>query len=242
MRVRQHVLAGFGAGAEQDVHGGVAAVIEDHVGDAAIGPLEDLVGIVPVFLERLALDGEDRNAGGSDGGSGMVLGREDVAGGPADFGAERNQRLDQHGRLDGHVQRAGDARALQRLLRAEFFAAGHQARHFGFGDRRFPCGQNRQADIGDHIVLFSAHGSISEAECRARIAFWRVGHAHRETHSASSGIVPPFSRLREGNNDIKKSLYVYVISSGPDQISSPNLSASAASSASSASWPGGRWR
>jgi hypothetical protein len=29
---------------------------------------------------------------------------------------ERLQRLDQHGGLDRHVQRAGDARALQRLL------------------------------------------------------------------------------------------------------------------------------
>ena len=52
LRVGQHVLAGFGAGADQDVHGGVAAIVEDHVGEAAIGPLEDLVGVVPVFLER----------------------------------------------------------------------------------------------------------------------------------------------------------------------------------------------
>jgi hypothetical protein len=45
----------------------------------------------------------------------VVLGREDVAGGPADLGTERDQGLDQHGGLDRHVQRAGDPGALQRL-------------------------------------------------------------------------------------------------------------------------------
>ena len=55
---------------------------------------------------------------GGDGGGGVVLRREDVARCPAHVGAERLQRLDQHRGLDRHVQRAGDARALQRLLRA----------------------------------------------------------------------------------------------------------------------------
>jgi hypothetical protein len=40
---------------------------------------------------------------------GVVLGREDVARGPADLGAQVLQGLDQHRRLDGHVQRARDA-------------------------------------------------------------------------------------------------------------------------------------
>jgi hypothetical protein len=53
------------------------------------------------------------------------------------FGAQGLQRLDQHGRLDGHVQRAGDARALQRLALGELFADGHQAGHLGFGDADF---------------------------------------------------------------------------------------------------------
>ena len=50
-----------------------------------------------------------------DRGGGVVLGGEDVAGGPADLGAERDQRLDEHGGLDRHVQRAGDAGAGERL-------------------------------------------------------------------------------------------------------------------------------
>ena len=48
-----------------------------------------------------------RRADGDRGG-GVVLGREDVAGGPAHLGAERDQGLDEDGGLHGHVQRAGD--------------------------------------------------------------------------------------------------------------------------------------
>ena len=96
-------------------------------------PVHHAVGKVPVFFERLALVGKDRNAGGGDGGGGVVLGREDVAASPAHFGAERDQRLDQHGGLDGHVQRAGNARALERLARGVFLADGHQAGHLDLG-------------------------------------------------------------------------------------------------------------
>jgi hypothetical protein len=59
----------------------------------------------------------------------VVLGAEDVARGPAHLGAERLQGFDQHGGLDGHVQAAGDARALQRLAGAELLAERHEARH-----------------------------------------------------------------------------------------------------------------
>ena len=39
-----------------------AAVVEDHVGIAAVAPLEDLVDVVPVLVERLALHCEHRDA------------------------------------------------------------------------------------------------------------------------------------------------------------------------------------
>ena len=63
----------------------------------------------------LALVGEDGRAAGGDRRGSVVLGREDVAGGPAHLGAEGDQRLDQDGGLDRHVQRTGDAGAPQRL-------------------------------------------------------------------------------------------------------------------------------
>jgi len=48
--------------------------------------------------------GEDRNPGRGDGRGGMILRREDVARAPAHVGAQLDERLDEHGGLDGHVQ------------------------------------------------------------------------------------------------------------------------------------------
>jgi hypothetical protein len=64
----------------------------------------------------------------------MILGREDVAARPAHLSAEVDQRLDQHRRLDGHVQRAGDPRPAQRLCLRELRPHGHQARHLMLGE------------------------------------------------------------------------------------------------------------
>ena len=94
--VEEGGVAAFGAQAEMDEQRGVAAIVEDHVRAAAVGPFENAMGVVPIILEALALDGEHRRAGGGDGGGGVILGRINVAGGPANIGAERLQRLDQH--------------------------------------------------------------------------------------------------------------------------------------------------
>jgi hypothetical protein len=126
----------------------IAAVVEDHVGRVAGGcrPFEDPVRVVPVFDERFALVSEHRGAARGDGGGGVILRRIDVARRPADLGAQRLQRLDQHGRLDRHVQAARDPRAAQRLLGCEFLADRHQAGHLRFGDRDFlatPVGERQ---------------------------------------------------------------------------------------------------
>ena len=144
--------------AEMEEEGGVAAVVEDHVRPAAVGPFEDAVGVVPVILEALALDGEDRDAGGGDRRGGMVLRRIDVARGPAEVGAERLERLDQHGGLDGHVQRAGNAGAAERLLRPELLARRHQAGHLGLGHGDLLPPPVGESDILDHIVGGFRHG------------------------------------------------------------------------------------
>src|SRR5450759_2083125 len=99
-----------------DQESGIAAIIEDH-GRPITRPTQGLLCAPPVLLECLAFPSEDRHAPwivngaiGSDGhrGSGMVLGGEDVATGPAHFCSERSQRLDEYRRLDGHVERAGN--------------------------------------------------------------------------------------------------------------------------------------
>jgi hypothetical protein len=100
------------------------------------------------------------NIDGGDGSSGVVLGREDVARGPADFGAERGERLDQHGGLDRHVQRTGDARALERLGLREFFANGHQARHFGFGNADFLATPVGKGQIGNNVIFEFSHSKL----------------------------------------------------------------------------------
>ena len=109
-------------------------------------------GVLPIILEAFALDGEDRNAGRRDRSCRVVLRRIDVAGRPADIGAERRQRLDQHRGLDRHVQRAGDARALERLLRAILLSVGHQAGHLGLGQRDFLAAEIGERDVLDDVV------------------------------------------------------------------------------------------
>ncbi len=143
--------------AEVDEQRRVAAVVEDHVGAAAVGPAQRPVGAPPVLLERLALPGVDRDAGRVLGGAvadddrrrGVVLGREDVAGGPAHLGAERGERLDEHRGLNGHVQGPGDPRARERLAVGELGADGHQARHLVLGERDLLAAEGGQPEVGD---------------------------------------------------------------------------------------------
>ena len=152
-RLRDERRILLGARAEGHEQRRVAAVVEDHVGPAAVGPLEDAVRELPVFLQAFALVGEHRDAGGGDRGRGMILRREDVARRPAHLGAELDQRLDQHRRLDRHVQRPDDARALQRLLVLVLLAHRHEAGHLGLGDRDLAAAEIGRADIGYVIVL-----------------------------------------------------------------------------------------
>ena len=165
-----HGFAGFEAGAPQREHGGIAAIIEDDVG-GNIAPIENMADIIPVIRQALALDGIGRDAGSHHGRSGMILGGEDVAGGPAQFRAQRHQSLHQHRGLDRHVQRAGDARALQRLRRTKFGAQRHQAGHFGFGDGDFATAEFGEAQVLDDII---GHDAIPVDESWS----WRspIGH------------------------------------------------------------------
>ena len=93
--------------------------------------------VVPILGQRLALDGKHRRAAGGDGRGRMILGRVNIARRPAHLRAQGVQGFDQHRGLNGHVQRAGDARAAQRQLRRELMANRHEARHFGLGDLDF---------------------------------------------------------------------------------------------------------
>ena len=101
-----------------------------------------------------------------DGGGRVVLGGEDVAGGPADLGAERDQRLDEDRGLDRHVQRAGDARAGERLLGAVALPHRHQAGHLVLGELDLGATEVGEGEVGDLEV----HGSDPYASRAARNA------------------------------------------------------------------------
>ena len=80
-----------------------------------------------------------------DRGGGVILGREDVARDPAHVGAELGQRLDEHRRLNRHVQAAHDARAGERLLAARAAAGAPSGRASPARRDGFPCGRTRRA-------------------------------------------------------------------------------------------------
>ncbi len=156
--IEEHGVAVFGAHALMHEHGGVTAVVENHVRHAAAVPIEQPGGVVPIIVQALALDREDRRAGSGDRCGGVILGRIDVARHPAHIGAERCQRLDQHRGLDRHMQRASNACALERLLGAIFLAGRHQAGHLGFGDGDFLAPPFGEADVFDDVIGESGFG------------------------------------------------------------------------------------
>ena len=151
--------------------GEIAAVVEDHVRAlAALEGGELLLDAPVVLLLGLALPGEDGDAGDGDGGRRVILRRVDVAARPGDLGAERRQRLDEHGGLDRHVEAAGDARALERLRRAELFAQRHEAGHLFFGDADFLAAPLGKLDVRDLVPIFHLLNSpfgCGRARCRS---------------------------------------------------------------------------
>ncbi|RAO58157.1 hypothetical protein LUPAC06_02384 [Micromonospora saelicesensis] len=197
--------------------GGVAAVVEDHVGALPVRPGEHLLGAPPVLRQGLALPGVDRNSGRSLGGAvradddrrgGVVLGGEDVAGRPAHLRAERDQRLDQDGGLDGHVQGAGDPRAGERLRLGELAPDRHQAGHLvlgkldlftpELGERQIrhlevAVGERARPGLGRRAAGGRREGAGHESSCRTMSAptlhLTRVGDGHqaRSADSARGG-------------------------------------------------------
>ena len=92
--------------------GQIAAVVQNHVQRLPVREQQRLLDAPLVLLVRFALPGVDRNARFRDRRRRMVLGGELVAAAPLHLRTQLDQRLDQHGRLDGHVQAAGNVGRL----------------------------------------------------------------------------------------------------------------------------------
>ena len=162
---RGHLAGRLPLDSPVDEHRGVAAVVEDHVGTLTPRPREDLFGAPPVLRQGLALPREDRDPLGvrrrpvgadDDGGSRLVLGREDVARGPTDLGSEGGERLDEDRRLDGHVQGPGDPGALERLALGVLRAQGHEPGHLVLREAQLVPPGRGEAQVG-HLVV-KGHG------------------------------------------------------------------------------------
>ena len=142
----------LGADAEVNQKRGVAAVVDDLIRSGAVRPGHGAVGALPVFLQRFALPGENRNPPRGHRGGGMILRRKNIAGGPADIRAEFKQRFNQRGGLDCHMQTAHDPHALERFFLSVFPACGHQPRHLLFGDVEFPASEVGKCNVF-HLVI-----------------------------------------------------------------------------------------
>ena len=92
--------------------GQIATIVQDHIQRLAVLEHQRLLDTPEVLLLGLALPRVHRDTSLSDGSGGVVLSREDVAARPLNLSAELDERLDEHRRLDGHVQTAGNASAL----------------------------------------------------------------------------------------------------------------------------------
>ena len=97
-------------GSLDDQHGGVTAIIENHVG-LFVAPIEGAGGAPPVFFQRFAFPREHGNPlwaiGGSgadrDRGGSVVLGGVNIAGCPPHLSAEGGEGFNQNRGLHGHM-------------------------------------------------------------------------------------------------------------------------------------------
>ena len=82
----------------------ITSVIKNEIEMFPILKSSQLLLQTPIVLFfRLPLPSKDRGTAGSNGGSGMVLCGEDVAGRPGNLGTEGGKGLDKDGGLDGHM-------------------------------------------------------------------------------------------------------------------------------------------
>ena len=132
--------------------GEVPSVVEEHVRPPAAGTEDGPLHAPPVLLLGLPLPREHRNPGRGHRGGGVVLGGEDVAGGPPDLRPELEEGLDEDRGLDGHVQAARDPRSRERARAAVLLAHRHEAGHLVLRDADLLAAPVREGEVRDLVV------------------------------------------------------------------------------------------
>ncbi len=139
--------------------GQVAAIIKDHVRHPTIRSADGLLHAPPIFFFGLTLPGKYRDAGRCNRSRRLILRRKNVAGGPAHLRPQSHEGLDQDGGLDGHVDTASDAGALEWLLRPIFLADAQQGGHFRFGNAYLLAPPGGEGEVGNFVIgLILQHG------------------------------------------------------------------------------------
>jgi hypothetical protein len=86
----------------------------------------------------------------------MILRGKNIAGGPAQISAQSMQGFYEHGRLNGHMQGAGNPQTLKRLCPSMFIHQLHKPRHFIFSKLHFLVPEISQS----HIRHFMGQGKV----------------------------------------------------------------------------------
>ena len=135
--------------------GQVAAVVQNHVqGLLALAKVQGLLNAPVKLFFGHALPCIYLNTSCGNGGSGVVLRGENIAGRPGNLGTQFDQRFNQNGRLDGHVQATGNPRSCKGLRNAVLGAQSHQSGHFGLGQLDFfasPVGKGHVFDFKGNV-------------------------------------------------------------------------------------------
>ncbi len=95
------------------------------------------------------------------------------------------QRFDENGRLDRHVQAAGETHAVERLLPLILLAQRHEARHFGLGDGDFLAAPVGERNVG-HLVIVLANGNSFVAHGKSPVTRLYYSPAAARRSSARS--------------------------------------------------------
>ena len=156
---------------------GITSVIHELVAAIRTWHCHHLLRAPPVLWQGLALPGKHCGCAGLGNGSrSVVLRAEDVARAPAHLCAQSAQSLDEHTCLDGHVQRAVDVQALERLPRAVLLPGRHEAWHLVLSQGKLLAAELCQAhvlDLGvrhgrDVRLAIRHHKALSQLESGTR--------------------------------------------------------------------------